>query len=112
MKEFRVMISSITCASYQTFINAIPNTIETRELCLLVSLSILNSVSHEFYLVLKQVQKVKLWQVAMEISKFPCKEILEKLKEETEANTSQEQDGNESTITNLELYEFLFFQHN
>lgn len=109
MKEFRVMISSITCASYQTFINAIPNTIETRELCLLVSLSILNSVSHEFYLVLKQVQKVKLWQVAMEISKLPCKEILEKLKEETEANTSQEQDGNESTTNQFRTIRVFIF---
>ncbi len=35
--EFSTMVSSITCATYQTFMNVISNSTETKKLCLLGS---------------------------------------------------------------------------
>ena len=99
--EFSTMVSSITCATYENFMNAISSSTETRKICLLGSLANLSPLPIEFYLILKQVQKVKLRRVAMEINKFPWNKIetqeglKQRMEKEREEELRKEQENEE-----------------
>ena len=106
--EFSTMVSSITCATYENFMNAISNSTETRKLCLLGSMANLSPLPIEFYLILKQVQKVKLRRVAMEINKFPWNKIetqeglKRRVEKEREEELKKEQEERERNQTESE----------